>query len=435
MCLRTTDISNDLGVRMSEYLNQINGIPLVDTPELFRLTTFVPNKVIPVHNWYPYLQGFSSEIVKRFIREEKLNSDSTILDPFNGVGTTTLTSRDLGIKSIGFDISPLAILVGRGKMIKSVDSKIVRSELQRILDLRSAKQKLPDHGIIGKGLEETTANRIVQFRNNIEKISDLATKNLLQSSLISTIGEVSYIKKDGSHYRFVENPKSLQFDSTFERNTLRFLSDICSPRLESRNSAEWKIELSDARKLPLESDCIDAVITSPPYLNRHNYIAQNKLELFMMGCVKEMADYRELTHSTLRSHVEAKFNSENRFKHPVVENKIKTISKRLKDNPNNNPKIGEMIQGYFDDMHMVINELYRVLKKNGVCYFVVGNSAWEGVYIETDKILSDIFIQCGFMVEEIRVTRLKNNSAQQIKKFGKIKVRESVIVARKVAGS
>ena len=42
-----------------------------------------------------------------------------------------------------------------------------------------------------------------------------------------------------------------------------------------------------------------------------------------------------------------------------------------------------------------------------------------------------MFINHGFDVEEIRITRLKNNSAQQIKKFGKIKIRESIIVANK----
>ena len=104
---------------------------------------------------------------------------------------------------------------------------------------------------------------------------------------------------------------------------------------------------------------------------------------------------------------------------------------KLSTLPLNNAKIDEMIDGYFRDMDMVISELYRVTKYGGKCFFVVANSAWEGIYFETDKILSDMFIKYGFDVEEIRITRLKNNSAQQIKKFGKIKIRESIIVANK----
>ena len=415
---------------MSSYLHGVEDIPLVDRNDLYRLTTFVPNKTIPVHSWYPYLQGFSSKLVKILLDEIKPTEADTILDPFNGVGTTVLTSRDIGVKSVGFDISPLAVMVARGKMVQCVDNEKCLDELTRLNKIELADNVLPNHGIVAKGLTSETANKIVQVRDSISEIEDENIRMVLQSALISTIGEVSFVKKDGAHYRFIDKPKSESFEEAFEAKVRKFLHDLdMNASLIADNT--WEVQCCDARSLPLEDSSISAVITSPPYLNRNNYIAQNKLELFMMECVKEMADYRKLTHSTLRSHVEARFDSKTQFKHPLVDAHIEQIEARLDSNAKNNKKIPEMVGGYFDDMYMVIRELSRVMKKDSLCFFVVGNSAWEGVYIEVDRILSDIFIECGFKVEEIRVTRLKNNSAQQIKKFGKIKIRESIIVARR----
>lgn len=400
---------------------------MVEVNDFRDLVTFKPNKKIPIHNWYPFLQGFSRELVERFVDESKLKSDSTILDPFCGVGTTVLASRNLGFNSIGYDISPLSVIVSRAKMVNTINRKRAIATLEELLKIEPSKQDLPAHDIVLKTLEPRIAHRIVQIRKEIENIEDPSVRGILTAALISSIGKVSTLKKDGSHYRFIDTPESSDFGATFRENALRFIDDVSIIQQAEGSKVTWEVSLSDARNIPLDDESVDLIVTSPPYLNRNNYIAQNKLELFMMDCVSGMKSYRELTHSTLRSHVEAKYEDVGEYQHPLVKkhlNKLSTL-------PLNNAKIGEMIEGYFRDMNMVISELSRVTKSGGKCFFVVANSAWEGIYFETDKILSDMFINHGFDVEEIRITRLKNNSAQQIKKFGKIKIRESIIVANK----
>ena len=77
------------------------------------LVTFVPNKTKPLHNWFYYKEGFAKEFIEWAVKEFAL--EEPILDPFCGVGTTLLTAKQLGMKSIGFDASPLAAFVSEAK--------------------------------------------------------------------------------------------------------------------------------------------------------------------------------------------------------------------------------------------------------------------------------------------------------------------------------
>ena len=78
-----------------------------------------------------------------------------------------------------------------------------------------------------------------------------------------------------------------------------------------------------------------------------------------------------------------------------------------------------MICGYFEDLKDSLRKLYKVLKKDGKCVFVVGNTRWGGVVVPVDHILLKIAEELGFSPEKIYVTRLKGNSPQQMKKFGR----------------
>ena len=76
-------------------------------------------------------------------------------------------------------------------------------------------------------------------------------------------------------------------------------------------------------------------------------------------------------------------------------------------------------------------EISRVLVKKGKVAMVVGNSCWAGVSIEVDKVLTTMAKTLNFRPLKIWVTRYKLNSAQQIAKFGKIPIRESIILLEK----
>ena len=54
--------------------------------------------------WYNYYAGFSSDFVSDTLRFLNLPKGAVILDPWNGSGTTTQISEEMGFSAIGYDI-------------------------------------------------------------------------------------------------------------------------------------------------------------------------------------------------------------------------------------------------------------------------------------------------------------------------------------------
>ncbi|MGC2205706.1 MAG: hypothetical protein WA719_07290, partial [Thermoplasmata archaeon] len=49
--------------------------------------TFRSNEALPVHRWWPYVQGYSAEFVRGVLEAAALPRGATVLDPFAGSGT------------------------------------------------------------------------------------------------------------------------------------------------------------------------------------------------------------------------------------------------------------------------------------------------------------------------------------------------------------
>ena len=71
------------------------------------LATFIPNKALPVYNWFYYKEGFSRELVMRLLQMFSPGRRNWVLDPFCGVGTTLLACERLGRRCVTFDVDPI----------------------------------------------------------------------------------------------------------------------------------------------------------------------------------------------------------------------------------------------------------------------------------------------------------------------------------------
>lgn len=395
-----------------------------------KLTTFQPNKTLPIHRWFPYLQGYSSQIVEELIRVTNVKKGETILDPFCGVGTTLVSCKMKGINSIGFDISPLSVFVSQVKVKDTYDIISIKKYLNKIIETKIEYHEPPPHPIFYKGIPKERVNEILSLKEAILLIEQKSERDFLLLALLSIISDVSLIKRDGAHYRFVDKPKTNDTIKTFQNQVNLMIADIEQKKiLSNTKDVNTTVKLGDARELELENNSVDGIITSPPYLNRDNYIAQYKIELFLMGFISNMKEYRDLTHRTLRSHVEAKKLHEY-SNEPIIE-EVEEIIDEISKRPINNPCNIDMIKGYFEDMNIVIREMKRCLKTGCNISLVVGNSCWSGVLVEVDKILAKICRNNNLKIEKILVTRYKLNSAQQINKYGRIPVRESIVIVKK----
>ena len=166
-----------------------------------------------------------------------------------------------------------------------------------------------------------------------------------------------------------------------------------------------------------------AVITSPPYPNRHDYTRIFGIEL--MFAFHDWEANRALRYQTIHSHPEArpKRPSVGKYRPPEA---LGGAIQDVRDK-----RIQHMLEGYFLDMYLCLREVSRVCRRGAKVAFVVGNARYDGAAIHVDEFVAEIGEQAGLTCEEIRAVRWRGNSAQQMGKYGRIASRESVVMFEK----
>lgn len=95
---------------------------------------------------------FPVELPERCIRLHGVKAEMVVLDPFNGVGGTTLAAARLGVKGIGIDLSPAYCKAAEKRLsnqfalpMVSVDPVVINSVVEG--DCRDVIPRLPDNSI------------------------------------------------------------------------------------------------------------------------------------------------------------------------------------------------------------------------------------------------------------------------------------------------
>jgi len=411
---------------------------------------FNKNKTVSIHQWYPFVEGYSKEFIENIL-EEIDYVPQNVLEPFSGSGTTSLELQFKNIECVSFEVSPFMHLLSSVKLYKDYHADTFK-DLIKVLKLslsRSPKnirnsQKLPFGKTVVKSerikkwnFNDDVIDGIMDIKRAISKIENDKYQNLFKIGLASILLEVSNLFRNGkclSYKRDWQNKikytrKDIHqiFLSRLEKN---FLSDI--EMLESKNDINvdnlQSLYFGDVRKniLNIPDSSIDLIITSPPYLNSRDYTDIYMLELKVLDLVTSHEDLRTLRKNTLRSHVQVKYEDLEILNVPSLKRYLKKIASKQNDLWNDD--LINMIKGYFLDMDFLFSEFKRVMSEDKFIYFNVANSAYFEEEIKVDIIISEIATQKGFEVVEIRKARNLKSSSQQSEsiKF----LRESVIVLK-----
>ena len=165
-------------------------------------------------------------------------------------------------------------------------------------------------------------------------------------------------------------------------------------------------------------DLVDAVITSPPYLNGTNYIRNTKLELKLLDFIDSESDVASLHKTGIVAGINNVSNSSSNYKPiPEIETLIQDLELVAYDK-----RIPKMVAGYFNDMISVFGVLSRIIKNNGYFIMDIGDSQFAGVHVKTHEILNKIARKHGFILydeEIIRTRKSKSgfNLTQRILRF------------------
>ncbi|HUW11842.1 MAG TPA: hypothetical protein VM537_19100 [Anaerolineae bacterium] len=377
----------------------------------------------PIHRWFVFPHSYTDSLVRNLIEEWELGPGDRILDPFVGAGTTVLTAKQMGIPAHGVDLSPLAVFVTNAK-VADHDPDAVRQGLAGVLKDAGEVDSGGETELLHRAFTPLALQRLCGLRQRTRQVTDPQVRGFLLLGLLAILRDFSSLKADGGWLR-AGRPRLSgdQVMPRFRRQMEMMLSDL--PEQAAGATGSWSAEVGDARALPGDTK-YSAVITSPPYPNRHDYSRIFQVEL-EFGFYRGPQTY-DLRHRSMRSHPEAR--------PPSVEPSGYTPPARLQAlldelrEKKPDARIPAMLAGYFEDMHAVLWRLSGALCPGARLALVVGNVRYLGVGFPVDELLTDIAAGLGYQPVEIRAVRYRGNSAQQMGEYGREGARESCVMLR-----
>lgn len=403
------------------------------------------------HGLHKYPAKFIPQLPKWALQYDENTPSDVVLDPFCGSGTTLVEVGLQGGKAIGVDISPLAVIISRAKcaildiseeyvenFLMEVEEKARRehASLLKILNQNIGATCLGMHYTWSNWFDADRLAGLLALRNSIKEVSKTdEVENFAFAALSSIIKSCSFLSEDQIKVRF-DSEKALadpyRSFSSFFKSSITNQILLSSEYRES--NAQFEISLGSASELKIQSQSIDRIITSPPYINAVDYTMAHKYNMFVLGALipESFKDHcREYIGVTERA-----VRASDLLNFPRCDNDgaKEIINKLLKIDTPTSRNRAYVVSQYFAEMQKTFSEGYRVLKRNGLYFLVVGeNNRICGLNVPTADILESIANSIGFTTETSFYHVMANRSAMRFNRSatgGSIS-REQVYVFRK----
>jgi len=292
------------------------------------------------HWFYPYKGKFHPQMIRALINYSGAKPGDLVLDPYIGSGTTCLEAQVLGIDSIGTDVSPVCALISK-----------VKTQSVEVLD----QIKKESTGIVNKN----NGNSLAYYGGKMgEKLDDAIDR--IKNEKVRDFFRVAKLISHSDEIRRGRN-----FNAQFKANVEKMLVSVSDYRKAIKEHGlkigKTDIQMDDARKLPIEKNSVDAIVTSPPYSIALDYVKNDAHSLEALG-------------------------------YDTAEIRDNFIGVRGTN--------GTKIQLYDEDLKRTYDEMYRVLKPGGACSIVIGNATFNGEEIRTVELTKQHCQDIGFVLEK-----------------------------------
>ncbi len=286
------------------------------------------------HWIYPYKGKFHPQMIRALLNIIELKEGDTVCDPFSGSGTTALEAQLLGINFFGVDISPLCVLQGKVKTRSIYVIDKIESLKDRIISRL-------DHNIFNKEKD---------FYKVLSEIEDEDVRNFYTIARLLAVSD--------------KERRGRNFEQSFIKNLKLMIASVKDYKeiSEKLGLKLGKVDLrtGDARKIEIQDNSIDGIITSPPYSIALDYVENDIHSLKDMG-------------------------------YDVLKMRDEFIGVRGNGR--------DKIDLYNEDMKKAFDEMYRILKPYKYAVIVIGNATYQGKEIDTVDFTIDYMTKIGFKLE------------------------------------
>ncbi|QUJ68260.1 hypothetical protein KDD30_03730 [Photobacterium sp. GJ3] len=376
-----------------------------------------------VHSWHPYYAGYSEAFVESVLLEEKTKAKkiNLVLDPWVGSGTTGVVCQKNEVDCIGVDINfaMATFAASKSSLIIEELKNNGPEHIKNIMSRASLSRKPLD---ISHLIEFCTESHAIKIARIQESINQEFEKNKVYSTgivepVISFFKSVLLITnreilgyQSGSNPTWFKNSshnKGCNFSKikdTYSNNFNKMLQDLC--RTFGNAKSNFEVKFGSSQSLPVQSESIDLIITSPPYLTRIDYAVSTKVELLTLTNSQFYFDTRKDTIGTTMIVSQSKEAKPEWGK--LCENSLNSIRNHYSYS-SEDYYIKNKVQ-YFESTYKSLNEIYRVLNKKSSAYLVIQNSYYKEIDIPLPDIYKEMALNIGFrLVETVRSDVIKTN--------------------------
>lgn len=242
-----------------------------------------------LHQLAPYIGKLKPVIARELLCRFTSRGD-VVLDCFSGSGTIPLEALLLGRRVLAFDSNPYAVTLTRAKLEAPSSLETANRRLKRRLANSQTRPRYADNEVpewVRKFFHPETLQNALRFADECLEHDD----QFLLACLLSVLhhqrpGFLSYPSSHLVPYlRDRKFPRS-EYPEMYAERAL-------APRLAAKVQRTFKhgrvfdrcnlIRVGQVRVDDLSLDCeVDAIVTSPPYMNALDYVRDNRLRMWFL---------------------------------------------------------------------------------------------------------------------------------------------------------
>lgn len=371
--------------------------------------TFKGGAKEPFVRWYPYLEGYSPQFVEAIVAKYAPDAQ-VILDPFAGTGTTVFTASRLNKAAYFCEINPVLQFITEVKIrVRRLDSKARLRLADSLMELYQKLDSVINHCRIDRQLDAihrrvfgesqyfdaAQYDLVLRARTLIDEISlenQLLADLVMVAALASLIPASRMTRAGDLRYKTAKElqNETVLFTAGFKRKLFEIAGDIRDDvnglLTEPVLICESAHSLARVPRLG-----IDAVITSPPYVNGTNYFRNTKIEMWFLRCLNQKGDLGRYRAASLTAGINDVTIGNSTFcSNPDVQRVVCELERKAYD-----ARIPRMISSYFAEFTAIFHAITGHLEPNAMVAIDIGDSAYNGVHVPVDELLVSCLREIG----------------------------------------
>jgi hypothetical protein len=384
--------------------------------------TFKYNTKLGRHGWLRLTPAYSLKLVQELV--SKTPKTAFILDPFSGTATTGLCASEMGMSAHLCDINPFLIWFGNTKLFNFSAKKLndIEDVFNQILiefptNIQNDNWVPNIHNIerwwCGHTLPIVAALR-AQIVEEVGEPDNNPYSNLIWISFCRLIIETSSASF---------NHVSMSFKGGVTKFELNQIQDLFKEIFEnilasSKMPIEGKavVHKIDSRNMEqVENTRYAHVITSPPYPNRMSYIRELRPYMYWTKFLDKASEAGELDWKAIGgtwgiATSRLKDWSPTDIELPDI--LLTSCEKILNSGDKNSELMARYVHKYFYDMHLHFSSLRHLLENGAKLDYIVGNSTFYGIHVDSEKIYEKSLELLGFSNISSVIVRKRNSKKE-----------------------